>query len=65
MHKQVRGLKNSTENASHDNLYHSLLGLVSVRSERYRSEPDLFSGCRGDARAAKPQIATLDRSASS
>jgi len=31
---------------SHDNLPHSLLGLMSVRTEVYNAELDLFAGCR-------------------
>lgn len=32
--------------ASHDNLYHSVLGLLAVETARYRPERDLFHGCR-------------------
>lgn len=31
---------------SHDNLFHSVLGLMDVRTRGYRSELDLFAGCR-------------------
>jgi lipid A ethanolaminephosphotransferase len=33
--------------ASHDNLYHSVIGLLDVATATYRPEWDLFSGCRG------------------
>jgi lipid A ethanolaminephosphotransferase len=36
----------STSGASHDNLYHSLLGLLGVETLRYRPERDLFAPCR-------------------
>jgi len=32
--------------ASHDNLYHSVLGLLGVKTPRYRPARDLFEGCR-------------------
>lgn len=32
--------------ASHDNLYHSVMGLLGVDTPRYRPERDLFSDCR-------------------
>ncbi len=32
--------------ASHDNLYHSVLGLLGVQTPRYRPERDLFKACR-------------------
>jgi lipid A ethanolaminephosphotransferase len=32
--------------SSHDNLYHSVLGLLSVDTARYKAERDLFAGCR-------------------
>ena len=34
--------------ASHDNLFSSVLGLLSVDTPRYRQERDLFSACRTD-----------------
>ena len=37
----------SSQPASHDNLYHSLLGLMDVRTPSYRAGRDLFAGCRG------------------
>jgi lipid A ethanolaminephosphotransferase len=39
---------------SHDNLYHSLLGLFDVQSRVYRKELDLFAGCRAAAAAMGP-----------
>jgi lipid A ethanolaminephosphotransferase len=32
---------------SHDNLFHSVLGLMNVRTAVYRAERDIFDGCRG------------------
>jgi len=32
---------------SHDNLFHSVLGLLNVRTAAYRPERDIFDGCRG------------------
>jgi lipid A ethanolaminephosphotransferase len=31
---------------SHDNLFHSVLGLLDVQTSAYRPERDIFSGCR-------------------
>lgn len=31
---------------SHDNIFHSLLGLAQIKSKNYQSELDIFSGCR-------------------
>ena len=32
--------------ASHDNLFHTLLGLLDVQTSLYRSDADLARGCR-------------------
>jgi lipid A ethanolaminephosphotransferase len=32
---------------SHDNVFHSVLGLLDVRTSAYRPARDVFSGCRG------------------
>lgn len=32
---------------SHDNLFHSVLGLLDVSTSAYREDRDLFDGCRG------------------
>lgn len=32
---------------SHDNLFHSVLGLLDVSTSAYRGDRDLFDGCRG------------------
>ena len=45
--------------ASHDNIYHSLLGLLTVRTQRYRSELDLFEGCHRDENRVRHQSAML------
>jgi len=34
---------------SHDNLFHSVLGLLDVRTQVYQSSLDIFYGCRGAA----------------
>jgi len=34
---------------SHDNLFHSVLGLLDVETSAYRAPRDIFDGCRGDA----------------
>ena len=33
---------------SHDNVYHTLLGAMGARSERYRGEMDVLAACRAD-----------------
>ena len=38
---------------THDNLYHSMLGLLDVQSPTYRRPMDAFDGCRGAALALK------------
>ena len=45
--------------ASHDNIYHSLLGLLAVRTQRYRSDLDLFDGCRGTENGGRERLAGL------
>jgi lipid A ethanolaminephosphotransferase len=37
---------------SHDNLFHSVLGLMDVRTAAYRREADVFAACRGLPRQA-------------
>jgi lipid A ethanolaminephosphotransferase len=32
---------------SHDNVYHSMLGLFDVRSSVYEGDLDVFAACRG------------------
>jgi lipid A ethanolaminephosphotransferase len=34
---------------SHDNLFHSVLGLLDVETSAYHAPRDIFDGCRGDA----------------
>ena len=34
--------------ASHDNLFHSVLGLMQVRTSAYVRDLDLFTGCNQD-----------------
>ena len=38
---------------THDNLYHSMLGLMDVQSPTYQRQLDAFGGCRGAALASK------------
>jgi lipid A ethanolaminephosphotransferase len=40
---------------SHDNLFHSVLGLLDVSTSVYRADRDLFDGCRGAAHRALVQ----------
>jgi lipid A ethanolaminephosphotransferase len=35
------------DNLSHDNIFHSLLGLLDVSTSAYRPERDMFAACRG------------------
>jgi len=37
----------ANEPLSHDNLFHSVLGLMDVSTSAYRADRDLFAGCRG------------------
>lgn len=39
--------------ASHDNLFHSVLGMLDVRTSAYVSERDLFAACRAPTLAAR------------
>lgn len=48
---------------SHDNLFHSVLGLMNVRTSAYRFDRDVFAGCRGDSYLVRS--ATNERSAAS
>ena len=41
----VRG--KSGDALSHDNLFHSVLGLLDVQTSVYKTERDIFEGCRG------------------
>jgi len=47
----------SGEALSHDNLFHSVLGLLDVQTHVYKPERDLFEGCRGPAAPAFAQNA--------
>ncbi|XDF33370.1 phosphoethanolamine--lipid A transferase [Paracidovorax avenae] len=47
----------SRQDYSHDNLYHSVLGLLDVRSSVYRPGLDLFAPCRQSVPAAPHTIA--------
>jgi lipid A ethanolaminephosphotransferase len=45
---------------SHDNFFHSVLGLLDVRTTAYDARLDLFAGCRGGlGNSLKPHNATL------
>jgi lipid A ethanolaminephosphotransferase len=37
------------DSLSHDNLFHSVLGLLDVETTAYHASRDIFEGCRGDA----------------
>jgi lipid A ethanolaminephosphotransferase len=37
----------SSQPASHDSLFHSLLGVLDVQTKAYEAQLDLFAGCRG------------------
>ena len=41
-------LKNKAQQSrhSHDNIFHSLLGLSEIKSQHYQKELDIFAGCR-------------------
>jgi lipid A ethanolaminephosphotransferase len=43
------------EPLSHDNLFHSVLGLMDVSTSAYRADRDLFAGCRGPANRSLAQ----------
>ncbi|QLG89628.1 phosphoethanolamine--lipid A transferase [Chitinibacter bivalviorum] len=36
----------ATQSASHDNVFHSMLGLLDIETKTYKSELDLFAGCK-------------------
>ena len=38
--------RRAVEPASHDHLFHSILGVLDVGTPRYRPERDLFGACR-------------------
>ncbi len=38
--------------ASHDNLFHSVLGLLAVATPRYQPQRDVFAACRSSRVAA-------------
>jgi lipid A ethanolaminephosphotransferase len=40
------GCKDAVDAPSHDNLFHTELGLLGIDTAVYRPELDLFSGCR-------------------
>lgn len=42
----------SSSEFSHDNLFHSMLGLFDIETDAYRSEMDIFAPCRPLARTA-------------
>jgi lipid A ethanolaminephosphotransferase len=45
--------RRASEPASHDNLFHSVLGALAVHTPRYRAERDLTAGCRHGAPLAQ------------
>lgn len=44
LHRRAR--RRAAEPASHDHVFHSVLGLLAVTTPRYRPQLDVFSGCR-------------------
>jgi lipid A ethanolaminephosphotransferase len=46
----LRGIASNP--TSHDNLFHSVLGLLDVETSVYRAEQDLFSVCRAPLKVA-------------
>jgi len=51
----------SNEAFSHDNLFHSVLGLMDVQTEAYHASSDIFDGCRGDGVARSLAQARIDK----
>jgi lipid A ethanolaminephosphotransferase len=51
----VRG--KADDNLSHDNLFHSVLGLLDVQTKVYQGTRDIFEGCRDRKSTASAQIA--------
>lgn len=49
---------------SHDNLFHSVLGLMNVKTAVYREERDIFDGCRGGTYSANADEKRRDASES-
>jgi len=47
----------SGDHLSHDNLFHSVLGLLDVQTSVYKTDRDLFEGCRRGTGAAYAQNA--------
>ena len=45
---------------SHDNLFHSVLGLMNVRTSVYKEDRDIFDGCRGGSYTARRASAGRD-----
>ncbi len=43
-------LQASTTPVSHDNIFHTVLGLLAIKTSVYRPEMDIYSGCRSQAR---------------
>jgi lipid A ethanolaminephosphotransferase len=41
--------KRASQRVSHDNLFHSVLGLMDVKTSVYDSSLDLFAACRKPA----------------
>jgi lipid A ethanolaminephosphotransferase len=42
--------EHSTDAVSQDNLFHSVLGAMQVRTKEYDAKLDLFARCEGPAR---------------
>ena len=44
-------LRKRHQRFTHDSLFHTLLGLLEIRSAHYKPELDILDGCRKDDRA--------------
>ncbi|MBP0049909.1 phosphoethanolamine--lipid A transferase [Marinobacterium sp. AK62] len=53
------------ERLSHDNLFHSVLGLMAVQTTLYQPDQDLFAPCRNLSGQASTEVSTRSRSTSS
>jgi lipid A ethanolaminephosphotransferase len=54
--KEQRGVS-----LSHDNLFHSILGLMNIQTSAYRPELDLFSACQSKASTSLKLAQTFER----
>jgi lipid A ethanolaminephosphotransferase len=50
--------RTSAQPVSHDNLFHSLLGIFDVKTQAYDPGLDIFAACRSSAQHAVTQAET-------